>query len=366
MDNKKPKIGILPYLLEKNKTEPVPEPEQLQHETNPMVKEYLATKYGLSPELSANAYKDAQERVDSRTSDLGWAQFAAGMGDALAGRNPSQSAQAFEGIRSNIKDQEIGALDRRRKAQFDDFNMSNSMEKSLREREVYDPKSSSSQSFRKMMEAKFPEVAQAYGDDWANVTAADQDNIFKPLQLKETVEARKMQAAAMAGQRRDALDLKATEKSDKKKAAMFEIEDRRTNINESLNTLKKMIDEDGTYELLGSHNQDMDRLIEGIATDMAKLQDPNSVARPSEVESVKKNLIQSGIFTNKNSTASQVLKNFEAEVAKRADSAYKVRGIDIPNAIPVSKDAPPVSDEDAAAESRRKRIAELKAKQGNK
>jgi hypothetical protein len=110
---------------------------------------------------------------------------------------------------------------------------------------------------------------------------------------------------------------------------MFEIEDRRQNINDSLNTLDQMIKEDGTFEAFGAHNQNLDRLVEAIATDMAKLQDPNSVARPSEVEAVKKNLIQSG-FQNKNSTALDVLKTFRGEVDRRANSAYKVRGIEAP------------------------------------
>jgi hypothetical protein len=124
-------------------------------------------------------------------------------------------------------------------------------------------------------------------------------------------------------------DEKLQDKLDKKKVMMNEIEDRRGNINSAISELNTMIDNKGTWELLGSHNQDLDRKVEQIATDMAKLQDPNSVARPSEVEAVKKSLIQSG-FQNRNSTAKEILKNFEGEVKRRADSAYKVRGLEVP------------------------------------
>jgi hypothetical protein len=57
--------------------------------------------------------------------------------------------------------------------------------------------------------------------------------------------------------------------------------------------------------------------------------DPSSVARPSEVESIKKNLIKSG-FQNTNETALQILDNFEKEVDARAGQAYTVRGLEAP------------------------------------
>jgi hypothetical protein len=125
---------------------------------------------------------------------------------------------------------------------------------------------------------------------------------------------------------------KSAEKDEKKKAAMFEIEDRRRNINDNLDVLDSMIKDKGTYEALGSHNQDLDRLVEQIATDMAKLQDPGSVARPNEVEAVKKNLIKSG-FQNTNATARDILKNFRSEVARRANGAYKVRDLTPPSMV---------------------------------
>lgn len=120
-------------------------------------------------------------------------------------------------------------------------------------------------------------------------------------------------------------------KTEKKMTAMNEIEDRRVNIKQNLDLLKKQITKYGTFEVVGSENQDMERRLDQVATDMAKLMDPTSVARPSEVEQVKDGLIRSG-FKNSNATALKILNNFEAEVDKRADSAYKIRGLEQPKA----------------------------------
>ena len=65
------------------------------------------------------------------------------------------------------------------------------------------------------MEAQFPNVAKAYGANWANVTAADQENIFKPLQLKESIEARKEQARILSQEKSNNLELKKQEYKDK-------------------------------------------------------------------------------------------------------------------------------------------------------
>ena len=120
-------------------------------------------------------------------------------------------------------------------------------------------------------------------------------------------------------------------KNEKKKTTLNEIEDRRMNIEDNISRLEKMIDKKGTYETFGSHNADMERLVDQIATDMAKLTDPNSVARPSEVEMFKRGLVQPGLGM-RNSTAKDILKNFRGEVNKRTENAYKIRGVDNPGA----------------------------------
>lgn len=294
------------------------------------VKEYIKQKYGLlDPESYDSEMKKAQDESKDRKSGLGIAQFLAGAGDAIAGRSPSETAKSFQGIRDNIDKETVGNLESRRKAQLDNLSGNNMLEKMQRDKDQTDPNSSQSMSFRKIIESKFPEVARAYGSDWSKVSAADQELIFKPLQLKEQMEARKETARILGGHRDDVRKEKAAEKLDKKKQQMFEIEDRRQNIDTALGELDKMIDEDGTYEMFGSHNQDLDRKVEQVATDMAKLMDPASIARPSEVEQIKKTLVQSG-FQNRNGTARDLLKNFKGEVQRRADSAYQIRGLEKP------------------------------------
>lgn len=142
-------------------------------------------------------------------------------------------------------------------------------------------------------------------------------------------ETARIQANDRAATRKDALDAKALERDEKRKASMNEVEGRRKNINDSLDMLDQMVKEKGTWEALGSHNQDLDRLVDTVATDMAKLQDPESVARPGEVEMVKRNLIASG-FKNSNATAREIIKNFRNEVEKRTKNAYAVRGLEAP------------------------------------
>jgi hypothetical protein len=118
----------------------------------------------------------------------------------------------------------------------------------------------------------------------------------------------------------------------KKLETITDIEDRKSNILDNISLLEKQIDDKGTWEALGSHNQDFDRRVDQIATDMAKLMDPKSVARPAEVELVKQNLVKSG-FSNSNSTAKDVLAGFRKEIDSRTENAYKVRGLDLPQNI---------------------------------
>lgn len=124
--------------------------------------------------------------------------------------------------------------------------------------------------------------------------------------------------------------IKAQSADQKRQQAMHEIEDRRTTIKQNIALLRDQIKNDGTWEMAGSHNQTLERRVDEIATDMAKLMDPTSVARPSEVENVKRTLVKPG-FSNRNSTADEILAEFERDIDRRADSAYSIRGLTPPN-----------------------------------
>jgi hypothetical protein len=324
--------------LSQQPQEAVPQPKQ---EMNPTVKAYIQSKMAAQkqpttemPEPvaaqqaapSVDPLAAAKQTADDRQSGLGWLQFGAGIGDAMAGRGPGESANAFDSMRARIKDETIGQAGRDKAQGVEDFKNKQMMDQA-------DPASQKSAAFRKIIEAQFPNVAKAYGPMWSQVSAADKENIFEPLKLKENIDARKesMRIATMG--RQDAVNAKNAEKNDKKKMAMNEVEERRQNINSNISQLQSMIQEDGTYEMFGSHNQDIDRLTEQIATDMAKLMDPNSVARPAEVEQIKKTLVRPG-FSNSNSTAKDILSNFQNEINSRADTAYRIRGLESPTGRP--------------------------------
>lgn len=208
-----------------------------------------------------------------------------------------------------------------------------------------DPTSKRNVNYRNSIKTNFPKLAEKLGPQFDQITMQDHDKIFDPLKLREQIDGRNQQAAILAHDRQLQRDMKyadkAAEKEEKKKASMDEVEIRRSNINLALDQLGSMIDKYGTYEMWGSHNQDLDRLVEQVATDMAKLSDPNSVARPSEVEAVKKTLIQSG-FQNANSTAKDILSHFNDEVNRRADIAYQIRGVSNPGSAEYAK-RPPIN-----------------------
>lgn len=172
-----------------------------------------------------------------------------------------------------------------------------------------------------------------------------------------------IQAQILAGQRQrdkaedraDAAALRAQEKADaarlKQEQGMHELEGRFRNIEERVADVRGMIGNKGTYELLGSHNEVLNSKLNDIATDMAKVMDPESVARESEVEAAKKNLPRVGLRQS-NATALAVLKSFEEDLKKRRANAYKVRGL-----TPPASPAPVVGLNDAE----QKRLAELEA-----
>lgn len=157
--------------------------------------------------------------------------------------------------------------------------------------------------------------------------AVDQQMDMRRLQ--ESILARKDIATARAEEKAEGAKEKAKLSEEKKNAVLKDVSQRQQDINDNLNDLEKMIDEYGTFEVFGSHNQDLDRKVDQIATDMAKLMDPNSVARPNEVELVKQGLVRSG-FQNMNATAQEIIKNFKNEVNRRAQTAYEIRGLEAP------------------------------------
>jgi len=170
-------------------------------------------KPGILDTFSDENYQKAKADADERKSGLGWLQFGAGLGDAIAGRDSSQTARNFQGIRDNIDKDTVGDFEKRKGQAVADVKTKKMMDET-------DPNSAASQSFRKMIERSFPDVAKSYGESWANVSAGDQENIFKPLQLKEQIDARREQARILAGDRQDKRDQLNFDKQNKRDEKM--------------------------------------------------------------------------------------------------------------------------------------------------
>lgn len=134
------------------------------------------------------------------------------------------------------------------------------------------------------------------------------------------------------------MGLKESKAAEEKKAPrdaqkiVEEVDNYVGNINRNVDKVIAQIQKTGTTELVGAEGKVMDMWLNEIATDLAKLADPGSVARESEVEAQKKNLIDTGVFGafTRDSTATQVMQELRKGVSERRAEAYKARGLQVP------------------------------------
>lgn len=162
---------------------------------NPLIDKYLKDKYG--DDYEAKSKQEYDDTVDRNNTGA----LFSNLGDVIAGNKVGSANDLFAKRNAQAKEDTIGRVDKDRKSYMENAQFDQSMAKGKREAEAFDPNSSQSQNLRKMMEAKFPDVAKQYGSSWGNVAAGDLDNIFKPLQLKEQIDARREQAQILAHDR---------------------------------------------------------------------------------------------------------------------------------------------------------------------
>lgn len=110
------------------------------------------------------------------------------------------------------------------------------------------------------------------------------------------------------------------------KETLTEVESRYRTINGNLDRLRAMIKRDGTWDATGSHNAKIQQYITNIANDAAKVSDPKSVNRESEVKAYKELLGDPG-FWSRNATVEETLENFRSIVEQQRNTAYQVRGM---------------------------------------
>lgn len=134
----------------------------------------------------------AQEKRKGEVNTANFSKAMATLGAGIAGHGAKSSMDDYYNQQIEQANKGVTNIEDLQKAKMSDIQM-----------QQHDPNSRESKSFRKMIEAEFPKISDAYGDDWENVTASDKDKIFDPLKLKETIDARKQQNAIMMGMRQD-------------------------------------------------------------------------------------------------------------------------------------------------------------------
>lgn len=182
----------------------IPVPDDSSDDSTPAPKtpsayDVYQSKYG------PDAIKKAQADAADQKSGLGWAQFAAGIGDAFAGRSSSQTAQNFDNIRKGIDARTVGALEQQKAGALQDLGAQKTMD-------ANDPNSRQSQAFQQAVKTLYK--GKFTDDQIANLSAADSELLMKPLELdakiKETAdnhqalrETRNMAMMDRAGKQQD-------------------------------------------------------------------------------------------------------------------------------------------------------------------
>lgn len=114
----------------------------------------------------------------------------------------------------------------------------------------------------------------------------------------------------------------------KAQEAMTEIESRAANMRTSLAKAKALIQKHGTFELTGPAQAELKKALTDYAIDGAKLKDPGSVARESEVEAELKSLgVSAGSLLTTNKTALELIDAAGRDINSRVNTAHQVRGI---------------------------------------
>ena len=125
---------------------------------------------------------------------------------------------------------------------------------------------------------------------------------------------------------REAAGVKAAA-GDKTQAALLDtVQTEETTIRQQGEKLKALIKKYGTSELQGPAEAEMRQAVDNMATAAAKMKDPSSAARPSEVEMESKNIFKPGFF-QKSDTALAQIDSYLSNAEQRKKAAYDARGV---------------------------------------
>lgn len=144
-----------------------------------------------------------------------------------------------------------------------------------------------------------------------------------------------------------------------------EFDSRMQNILGEADNLRAMIQDKGTYEAFGPHNEQLAQKIDSIAIDAAKLYDPESVARESEVAAFKKMLFEPGTLTTRNDSAIALIDSFKKQIQDRAARASGQQPQVTESPAPQAQVPPQIQQkvQQYTPEQKAARLQQLKAKQ---
>lgn len=168
------------YLMKKQAAAPDVNTVPLSSQTTLGPNQPQPSDYDLfNKKFSGDNYKKALADSEDQKSGLGWSQFAAGLGDALAGRDPSNTAKNFQSIRQGIDDRTVGQFEKQKAAAVQDIATKRGLEGG-------DPNSAKSKVVQNT-------ISKLWGDKFtpeqiSKVTADDADLIYKPMELKSKLE----------------------------------------------------------------------------------------------------------------------------------------------------------------------------------
>lgn len=289
---------------------------------NDIVKKYLTEKYGLeNPEDRVKADYESQ-MVNP------WAAFASGIGQTLSKQPVDMSW--VDKANSQAFDRTVGKLERDKKDAITSFQADQEFKKVKEQEELdnrlLDQNSVETKGYQTLAKRMMP------SQDFSSLNGKQILSQLPTLERLYKIESDKQDRASARADKRLAQVEKIEEKKQKQGQAMLEVADRYKNIKSSVRDLNKLVEDYGTYEAFGPENKKMEQHITSIATDMAKLVDPQSVARESEVETFKKMLFEPG-FWQRQSTVKGTIDNFEKMVDERLENAYTIRGLQKPAAL---------------------------------
>lgn len=158
----------------------------------------------------------AQNQASQNTMGVNLARAGATMANALSGSQRQADQTPFNQLESDAQSPVTNVLNQQ-KAASNDLTIQKNLSDAQTAQNDNDPDSPASQRFRATLKASFPKIAAAYGDDFDDLSAADQKDVFKVLETKAKLD----QSKDIADLRNDTARSKISEKTENDQASNY-------------------------------------------------------------------------------------------------------------------------------------------------